>query len=171
MAAGPSYCAAHDSRLCRVLAMVADVGKRVAQVRIRSGVLVCLLSSHAFHVSRLIVTLRATLRSDGKVRTLARTLLITNFVVLIALVGPGSSRELYLAEKRLGIASVITYSVQAWFIISTIVAAVIFVLMIASKSEVWRAQRPTKLDWALFLCWMFLVTVVCLFAFMVGMGG
>ena len=58
MAAGPSYCAAHDSRLCRVLAMVADVGKRVAQVRIRSGVLVCLLSSHAFRVSRLIVKSR-----------------------------------------------------------------------------------------------------------------
>ena len=34
--------------------MVAEVGKRVAQVRMRSGVLVCLLSSHAFRVSRLI---------------------------------------------------------------------------------------------------------------------
>jgi hypothetical protein len=104
-------------------------------------------------------------------RALARTLLIANFIVLIALAGPGNSRELYLAGKRLGIAHVITYSVQAWFVVSTIVAAVIFVLMIASKSEVWRAQRPTKLDWALFLSWMFLVTVVCLFAFMMGMGG
>jgi hypothetical protein len=57
---------------------------------------------------------------DGKVRTLAKTLLIANFIVLIALAGPGSSRELYLVEKRLGIAHVITYSVQAWFVISTV---------------------------------------------------
>ena len=104
-------------------------------------------------------------------RTLARTLLVANFIVLIALAGPGSSRELYLAQKRLGIANAITYSVQAWFVISTVVAAVIFVMMNTSKSELVRAQRPTRLDWALFLSWMLLAAVVCLLAFMVGMGG
>ena len=104
-------------------------------------------------------------------RTLARGLLGSNFVLLVALMGPGSSRELYLAEKRLGIAHAITHVVQAWFVISTVAAGVILVMILVAKSESLRAQRPTKLDWALFLSWMFVVVVVCLFAFMVGMGG
>jgi len=109
--------------------------------------------------------------SARKARRLSRTLLIVNFVLLFLLVGPGNSRKLYLAEKRLGIAHTIVFSLQFWFIASTLLAAALFVLTLVSKSEVWRAQRPTKLDWALFLSWIFLVTVFCLFAFMMGMGG
>src|ERR1700744_916213 len=104
-------------------------------------------------------------------RSLARGLLVSNFVLLVALMGPGSSRQLYLELRRLGIAHALTYASQIWFLISTVAAGAIFVTIAVSKSESLRAQRPTKLDWGLFLSWACVVAVVCLFAFMVGHGG
>jgi|HubBroStandDraft_6_1064221.scaffolds.fasta_scaffold633829_2 hypothetical protein len=104
-------------------------------------------------------------------RTLARTLLVTNFVMLVVLAGPGSSRKLYLAQEKLGIAHAVTYAFQFWFVVSTVVATTLFILTLVSKSQRALARRPTKLDWMLFLSWTFLVIVVCLFAFMVGHGG
>jgi hypothetical protein len=104
-------------------------------------------------------------------RSLARGLLCINFVLLVALMGPGSSRQLYLELKKLGVEHAITYASQMWFLISTVATGAIFVTIAVSKSESLRAQRPTKLDWGLFLSWMFVVAAVCLFAFMVGLGG
>lgn len=104
-------------------------------------------------------------------RRLTRALLIVNFVLLFVLIGPGSSRKLYLAGKRLGIAHIIVYTLQFWFIASTILSVVLFIWILVSRSEESRAQRPTKLDWALFLGWSFAVTILCLFAFASGMGG
>jgi len=106
-----------------------------------------------------------------KMRRLTRALLIANFVLLLLLIGPGSSRSLYLAEKRLGIDNFITYSTQFWFITSTILSVVLFVWILFSKSERCRAQRPTGLDWTLFLAWIFAVALVCLFGFIAGLGG
>jgi hypothetical protein len=106
-----------------------------------------------------------------KLRKLTRTLLIVNFVLLLFLIGPGSSRKLYLAERRLGIAHTITYSLQFWFIASTILSLVLFIWILVSRSERCRAQRPTGLDWALFLGWFLVATFFCLFAFMLGLGG
>jgi hypothetical protein len=40
-------------------------------------------------------------------RKWVRTILIANLVLLAALIGPGSSHKLYLAERRLGVAYVI----------------------------------------------------------------
>jgi len=104
-------------------------------------------------------------------RNLVRTILITNFLLLFLLVGPGNSRQLYLVENRLGIAHVIVFSFQFWLIASTILATVMFVRILSSRSEAWRTQRPTKLDWTLFLSWLLLVAIFCSFAFMTGMGG
>jgi hypothetical protein len=97
-----------------------------------------------------------------------RVLLIINFLLLLALIGPGNSHRLYLAERRLGLAHIIVQSLQFWFVAATVLVTVLFVRMLVSKSE---AQRPTKLDWALFLGWWFVVAILCLFAFMAGMGG
>jgi hypothetical protein len=106
-----------------------------------------------------------------KARRLIRTLLTVNFVLLFLLIGPGSSHKLYVAEKRLGIAHIIVHTLQFWFIASTILAAALFARTVVSRSEVWRSQRPTKLDWALFVVWAVVVAIFCLFAFMMGMGG
>ena len=107
----------------------------------------------------------------GNMRRLIRMFLIGNFILLFALIGPGNNRQLYLAEKRLGIAHIITYTLQFWFIASTVLVSVIFIRSLLSKSEISRPQRLTKLDWALFVSWLFVLTILCLFAFMMGMGG
>jgi hypothetical protein len=104
-------------------------------------------------------------------RRLTRALLIANFVLLFLSIGLGFSHEEYLAEQRLGIAHIITYSSQFWFMASTILSAVLFIWILVSRSEACRAQRPKILDWALILGWFFAVTVVCLYAFMLGLAG
>jgi hypothetical protein len=104
-------------------------------------------------------------------RKWVRTILIANLVLLAALIGPGSSHKLYLAERRLRVAYVIDYSLQFWFVASTVFATVLFVRMVVSKSDISETQRPTTLDWVLFLTWFCMVAIVCLFAFMMGMGG
>jgi hypothetical protein len=106
-----------------------------------------------------------------KIRTLTRALLITNFVQLLLLIGPGNSRTLYSAEKRLGIADFIDYASNVWTISSTILAVVLFIWISVSRSEACRAQRPKILDWALLLGWFFAVAIVCLFGFIAGLGG
>ena len=99
-------------------------------------------------------------------------MLVINFVLLLALIGPGNSRELYLAERRMGLAHFITHSVQLWFVGSTVVVTALFIRMLVLRSKVAQAeQSPTKLDWVLFLSWWFVLAVCCMFAFMIGMGG
>jgi len=53
---------------------------------------------------------------------LIRVLLLINFALVLALIGPGNSRQLYLAERRMGMAHIVTHSLQFWFIGSTVVA-------------------------------------------------
>jgi hypothetical protein len=107
----------------------------------------------------------------AKTRKPIRILLIVNFIMLFWLVGPGTSHKLRLAEKRLGIANIIVHTFQFWTVASTVLLITLFVRVLLSRSEISRAQRPTKLDWILFLIWVFAVTILCLFAFMMGMGG
>lgn len=111
----------------------------------------------------------ADLKSTTRRRvTPERVLLVFNFVVFIALIGPGNSRQLYLAEKKMGIANLIVTFLQFWFVGSTIIATMFFVRTLVSKSK---TSRPTKFDWALLLGWWCVIAVFCGLAFMVGMGG
>jgi hypothetical protein len=102
---------------------------------------------------------------------LLRVLVFINFVLLVALIGPGNSRQLYLAERRTGLAHIIVHSLQVWFVGSTVIVTVLFIRMLVFRSKALRSQNPTKLDWTLFLGWWFVVVACCVFAFMVGMGG
>lgn len=104
-------------------------------------------------------------------RKLARVLLIVNFVLLLLLIGHGSNYKLYLAEQRLGIADIIFHSLQFWFIASTLLAVVLFVWTLISRSEGNRTQRPTKLDWALLVSWISVIAIMCLWALVIGTGG
>jgi hypothetical protein len=82
---------------------------------------------------------------------LLRVLLLINFALLLLLIGPGSSRQLYLVGRRMG--------------------TVLFIRMLISRSQSLPSQSLTKLDWALFLSWWFVVAICCMFAFVMGMGG
>jgi len=103
---------------------------------------------------------------------LLRILLVINFVLLLALIGPGNSRELYLAERKMGLAQIITQSLQLWFVGSTVVVTALFIRLSVLRSKMLLvSQSPTKLDWALFLSWWFVVAICCMLAFIMGMGG
>jgi hypothetical protein len=102
---------------------------------------------------------------------LLRVLLLINFAFLLLLIGPGSSHQLYLVERRMGLANIITHSFQFWFVGSTIVVTVLFIRMLFSRSQSLPSRSLAKLDWALFLSWWFVVAICCMFAFMMGMGG
>ena len=95
-----------------------------------------------------------------------------NFALLLALVTLGSSRELYLASTKAGVAAPITLTLQVWFVASTIFATVFFARSLFRKTEPQsEAMRPKTLDWVLILSWWAVLAIVCLFAFMTGMGG
>lgn len=101
---------------------------------------------------------------------LFRVVLAVNFIGLLLLVGPGNSHSLYVAEKRMGIAEVVTGAVQFRFVSATVIMTVLFISMLRSKANP-SQPRPTRLDWGLFLIWWVIVVALCLFAFMMGMGG
>jgi hypothetical protein len=82
-----------------------------------------LTAYHPYHVNMTSSDLKST---AAKGTQLIRVLLLTNFALLLTLIGPGNNRQLYLAEKRMGIAHIVTHSLQLWFIGSTAVVAVLF---------------------------------------------
>ena len=92
---------------------------------------------------------------------------------MLALIGPGSSRKLYIALKSAGVANLVTLTIQVWFIGSTILATVLFAWAFAKKSDIGvvKQLRPTTLDWIILLAWWTVLVVLCLYAFMMGLGG
>jgi hypothetical protein len=104
---------------------------------------------------------------------LIRFPIIINFVLLVALIGPGSNRAFYFASKKAGVAASITLALQIWFVASSLFATTLFVWSLLRKSDVTEAKtlRPKRLDWILVLTWWATVVILCLYAFMMGMGG
>lgn len=102
---------------------------------------------------------------------LLRVLVFINFVLLVALIGPGNSRQLYLGLRRMGRAHIIVHSLQVWFVGLTVIVTILFIRMLILRSKALPSQNPTKLDWTLFLGWWLVVLACCVLAFMVGMGG
>ena len=109
--------------------------------------------------------------SNARMTKLVRVLLASNFVVLLALIGPGSSHELYVKMRRVGVAHIIVGAVQIWVVAATMLATILFIMMLFSRREEFPPRRPTKLDWALFLGWWIVIALCCMYAFMMGLGG
>jgi hypothetical protein len=114
-----------------------------------------------------------SLNGYDKVAKLIRIPLTINFVLLLALIGPGRSHALYIALKKAGVAAPITLALQVWVVGSTVVVTGIFLWRLLRRSDipVQKPVIPTMLDWTLFLAWWIVLIAVCLFAFMMGMGG
>jgi hypothetical protein len=102
-----------------------------------------------------------------------RVIVIINFVLMLALIGPGSSHKLDLALRRAGLANLITLSLQVWVVGSTILATALFVRALVKGPDTFagKPQRPAPLDLVLLLAWWIVMILLCLFAFMMGMGG
>jgi hypothetical protein len=92
---------------------------------------------------------------------------------MLALIGPGSSHKLDLALRRAGLANLVTLSLQIWVVGSTILATVFFVLSLVKRPETaaGRWPGPNTLDWVLFVAWWVVLIFLCMYAFMMGMGG
>ena len=92
---------------------------------------------------------------------------------MLALIGPGNSHKLDLALRKAGVANLITLSLQVWVVGSTILATVLFARSLVKKSDAGSAKlsSPMTLDWVLLLTWWALLVLLCLYAFMAGMGG
>jgi len=104
---------------------------------------------------------------------LVRVPIIINFVLLLLLIGPGSSHKLYLALKKGGFADLIVHALQIWVTGATFFATAIFVWRRFKKSDL-QAQQPAKgatLDGVLLLGWWIVLILVCLYAFNLDMGG
>jgi hypothetical protein len=101
---------------------------------------------------------------------LVRVLLIINFVVLLALIGPGSSHELDLKLRRLGIHDILGRGVQVWIAVSTITATVLFGLTLW-KNRTTLPLKSVGLESILLLSWWTAILALCAYGFMLGMGG
>jgi hypothetical protein len=113
---------------------------------------------------------KSSARSDSK---LIRVPLTINFILLLALIGPGSSHKLDLALRRAGLANAITLALQAWFVGSTVFATAFFIRRLVKKSDAVPGEPPRSatFDSVLLLVWWIAVILACLYAFMMGMGG
>lgn len=103
---------------------------------------------------------------------LIRMVLIANFVVLLALIGPGMSHELDLALRRAGVEDLIGRSLQAWIVGSTIFTTLFASILWKKKSTSPGALAPTlKFEGALLLAWWIALVGFLAYGFMLGMGG
>jgi uncharacterized membrane-anchored protein len=102
-----------------------------------------------------------------------KVIVLINFGLMILLVGPGSSHRLDLALRRAGVANLITIFLQTWVVGSTILMTLWFVWRLVSKAKGVedKQRRPATSDWILLLAWWAVLVLLCLYAFMMGMGG
>jgi hypothetical protein len=104
---------------------------------------------------------------------LLRVVLIANFLVLLALIGPGRSRELDLALRRSGAEDLIGRSLQVSIVGSTMFTTALFAVILRKKKKTPSgALRPKlKIEGALLIAWWIALVGLFAYGFMLGMGG
>ncbi|HEV2381974.1 MAG TPA: hypothetical protein VG206_19560 [Terriglobia bacterium] len=105
---------------------------------------------------------------------LLRTLVSSNLLLLVALIGPLNSRRIYDALKASGFDDAVVVSIQGWILASTVVATGLFVRAYLRKSNgapVEGKLRPIISDGKLLLFWWIILAAVCLYALMLGLSG
>ena len=112
--------------------------------------------------------------SGPKGAALIRILIAINFVLFFLLISPiGRSRQLYESIRNAGFGALATTALPLWFAGTTLIVTVLYSWRRLKKSGV-VAERPPRrgrLDGVLLLAWWIVLIVVCLYAFMMGMGG
>lgn len=105
-------------------------------------------------------------RISSKPSKLIRILIVSDFALFALLISPlGTSRALYKAMRTSGWAGPITTAEQVWVVGTTLLATVLFF---------WRkfkSDKVTRVDGVLLLAWWIVLTLACMYAFMMGMGG
>ena len=107
-------------------------------------------------------------------RSIVRAILYANFFLFTLFVIPTTHHWVdrgFLALKSVNLEEVVGRSMQAWIVVSTIAATVLFGLAFWRNR---RAQLPVtsiRFDGILLLTWWFVLLGVCAYGFMLGMGG
>ena len=104
---------------------------------------------------------------------LVRILLLINFAVLLALLGPGRSHELDVALRRMELENLIGRFIQVWLVGSTLLASALFVVIVWTrrKTEPAGTLPQIKFEAVLLLAWSVILLGLMAYGFMFGMGG
>jgi hypothetical protein len=85
--------------------------------------------------------------------------------------GPGSSHELDLKLRRLGIENIIGRGMQFWFVASTIIATALFGFVLWKNRREALPITSVRFEGIMLLSWWLALLGICAYFFMLGMGG
>jgi hypothetical protein len=105
---------------------------------------------------------------------LIRILIGVNFVLMLALIGPGRSHELDLVLRRIGLEDLIGRSLQVWIVGSTILTTALFAGIAWKKRRMKPSETPLpriRVEGMLLLAWWVTLLGLLAYGFMLGMGG
>lgn len=107
-------------------------------------------------------------------RAILRSILYTNFFLFALFVIPTTHRWVdrwFLALRSINLEDVVGRSLQVWTVASTIIATVLFGMVLWKNRRAALPMRSIRLDGILLLTWWIALLGVCAYAFMLGMGG
>lgn len=117
---------------------------------------------------------RLTTRVAGSSRAL-RLILLINFLLVAAWLGPLGSERLYRALRSAGLAGTEVLLEQVWVVASTLTATALFIREIIGRSRRKasgeRASKSLAIDGVLLFVWWATLLGICGYAFMLGMAG
>jgi hypothetical protein len=117
---------------------------------------------------------RLTTQVAGPSKAL-RLILLINFLLVAAWLGPLGSERLYRALRSAGLAGTEVLLEQIWIIASTLVATALFIRELIGRSRRRaggeRASRSLAIDGVLLFAWWATLIGICGYAFMLGMAG
>ncbi len=107
-------------------------------------------------------------------RTIVRAILYANFFLFGLFMIPTTHRWVdrgFLAMRSAHLEDAVGRSMQVWIVVSTMLATVLYGLVVWKNRRAASPIRPTRFDGILLLAWWVALLGVCGYGFMLGMGG
>jgi hypothetical protein len=107
-------------------------------------------------------------------RAIVRAILYPNFFLFALFVIPTTHHWVdlgFLAMRSIHLEDAVGRSMQVWIVASTILATVLFGLVVWKNRRAASPIRSIRFDGILLLTWWIALLGVCAYGFMLGMGG
>jgi len=107
-------------------------------------------------------------------RAVVRAVVYANFFLFALFVIPITHQwvdHVFLALRRINLEKVIGRSMQVWIVASTIIATVLFGLMLRKNRRAAMSITPVRFEGILLLLWWLTLLGTCAYGFMLGLGG
>lgn len=107
-------------------------------------------------------------------RAIVRAILCANFFLFALFVIPTTHHWVdsgFLAMRSVHLEDAVGRSMQVWIVVSTILATVLYGLVVWKNRRATSPIRSTRFDGILLLVWWIALLGVCAYGFMLGMGG